>query len=57
MEVKTSCQIMQVSFDVSDCLWTNAKIQALKQKKLLREWLADAIQEKINRENLEAESK
>ena len=50
--VVNNSQISQVAFDVDDSLWANAKIQAIKKRMLLKDWLAEAIQEKIDRENL-----
>ncbi len=48
--VVNNSQVSQVAFDVDNSLWTNAKIQAIKRRMLLKDWLAEAIQEKINRE-------
>jgi hypothetical protein len=41
-----------VNMDIDNELWLNAKIQAIKTHKLLKTWIAEAIQEKLDRENL-----
>jgi predicted HicB family RNase H-like nuclease len=43
---------IQINMYVDEDLWINAKIQAVKRRMLLKSWIAEAIQEKVKRENL-----
>lgn len=51
MEMKTTGKVVQVAFDVDEELWTNAKIQALKNHMLLKDWLAYIIKKSIDNGN------
>ena len=42
-------QIKPVLLDVDEDLWANAKIQAIREKIDLKDWVAKAIQEKLDR--------
>lgn len=39
----------QVNVDIDENLWFKAKIAALQQKMTVKDWLAEAIQEKLFR--------
>lgn len=44
--------VIAVNVDVEEELWTNSKVQAVKRRILLKDWVAEALQEKIDREKL-----
>lgn len=55
-EVSEMGEIKPVLVDVDEDLWREAKIQALREKMALQDWVAKALQNELQRSTVRANS-